>query len=83
MQLFLQNYGIEILLILYGIINTFFNVILFRRTGKISRSSADVITDTGTTDKLTARINKARSKLEKLIDKAVLNSEDKSNGSSE
>lgn len=79
---FLTSYGIEILLILYGIVTTFLNVLTFRRTKKIVNGTSVV---SSSSDKLLNKIDKAKIKLEKLIQKAVTsnqsNSEDDTNGS--
>lgn len=82
---FLTSYGIEILLILYGIVTTFLNVLTFRRTKKIVNGTS--VVSSSTNDKLLNKIDKAKIKLEKLIEKAVASeksvSEGTTNGSSE
>lgn len=72
MVTFLQQFGVELVLLLYGILTTILNIVTFRRTGKLVKPIADVVDNSSTSEnKLVKKIEKAKSKLEKLINQAT------------
>lgn len=72
MAQFLSQFGVELVLLLYGILTTILNVVTFRRTGKLVKPAQEVTENNSVADdKLVKKIDKARLKLEKLLGKAL------------